>query len=413
MKLFPELREAMLNLTFNYPFWAMLLYTKVPPRITDDIPTLAVSLSETLINKDYFLSLERMSYRVAALAHEVTHAMLFHPARMAEYLMNGIRGEPFDIKRFNIAADFVINAWLRHCGFSLHESWLYSPDVDWQESVEDVYFRLKPPPEQGPGSGKDDGDGGKETWELGPAGRPDMPGEQFELPAGGSGSQDVHQPATEQPGEALEWKAAVEGAAMSAKAQGKLPAGIQRFVERYVEPKKPWKEIFRDFITSHAGYDQRNPHRFNQHKARTMGVLLNKRKSEVMGKVSITIDTSGSIGSSELSTFMGACVEILSECRPEEIIVLGVDYEVNNHAIVRDPYELEQFQPKGGGGTDMEATYKWLEENGHDDVEIAIILTDGWTSFTEEPHYPVVWVSTDKPEEDFPYGNYVKLDIEE
>jgi predicted metal-dependent peptidase len=65
-----------------------------------------------------------------------------------------------------------------------------------------------------------------------------------------------------------------------------------------------------------------------------------------------------------------------------------------------------------GGGTDMEAGFKYIETEGID-PEVFVCLTDGYTDFNPDnaPDYPVVWcISSDIQA---PYGDNIHFTLEQ
>lgn len=431
-----ELTEALSAITFQVPFVGCLLYDKMQIHTVDKLPsgaplpTLATDGNKIYINKEYFVGKLVIDYRMAAISHEVLHAMFFHPAKMLQYMRDGLHGQPFDAMRFNIAADYIINAMLKRCELGvLHPDWLWSKLVTADDRVEDIYARLTPPPQPTPppsgGSGDDDGDDGSSPSPAGGSspsggGEDDDDGkwtlesgdgknkEKFNAPDGGS--QDTHVAAEPEVSE-IEWKTAVAGAAIGAKAMGKLHGDLERFVDDYVEPKQNWMEILRDSIVARAGFDSVNWRRSNKRKMRETGVCYPTRHSWDIPLVAIIEDCSGSISSAELALFRGSIVEILTQCTPRETILMSVDTQVNHHAVLQDIEDLADWKARGGGGTNMEAGFKWLvDENYYPDV--VIVLTDGHTQFTAQPDFPVTWVSTDKEPSEYPYGTAVKMEVE-
>ena len=419
------LTEALSAITFQVPFVGCLLYDRMEIHTVDTLPhggpnpTLATDGTKIYINREYFTNELVTEYRMAAIAHEVLHAMFFHPAKMLQYQTVGLQGQPFDPARFNVAADFIINAMLKRCQLgAVHPKWLWSKLVTADDRVEDIYARLTPPPpppmpsipppgtcesENEGGEGSGDGDG---KWKLSSADGSNE--EEFDAPDGGS--QDTHIPAKPETSE-IEWKTSVSGAAIAAKSMGKLHGELDRIVGDYVEPKLNWMEILRDSIMARAGFDSINWRRSNKRKMRESGVCYPTRQSWDIPLVAIIEDCSGSISGKELATFRGAIAEILSQVKPRETILLSVSTRVNNHSIVYDLEDMEDFDAKGGGGTDMEEGFRWLIENSYW-PDVVIVLTDGYTPFTVAPDFPVTWVSTGKAVDQYPYGTAVKMEVE-
>jgi predicted metal-dependent peptidase len=130
-----------------------------------------------------------------------------------------------------------------------------------------------------------------------------------------------------------------------------------------------------------------------------------------MGEVVIQVDVSGSISKSELDHYNGHLKRIVEQCSPEVVHVLYTDTEVKRHDVFErgEEFALEFYS---GGGTDMEAGFDYLAQEGID-PEVFICLTDGYMSWnaSSAPSYPVVWcISSDVTA---PYGENVKFSLSE
>jgi len=445
MERFPELSEAMSSLSWAHPFWSTLIYDRLTLKVTDAIPTAATDGKYIFVNEAYFTGECDALERIFALAHETCHAMLDHPRRWQEYITFGFDGAPFDLQRANIAADLIVNAMLVHTkvGKIKHHTppqpgdWLLSPNVQWTDSFEDVYRRLTPPPSpppppsggsagdpsDGQGGGQGDPQQGQGTPQAGPEGGTQLP------QGGGAGSWEVaphperggrphqlHQPRSQDthiandggPSE-LEWKQSIEAAAIGAKAVGNMHADLARFITDYITPKRDWKQTLRDFFVRSRGRDRRDWRRSNKRKMHTMRIFVPKRHSWKVGNVLIIDDYSGSISNEEKRLYRGAMSAILTDCKPKCLRALAVTTQVCDDQILKTPAELEQWQPRGSGGTDMEAGFRHVLEDGWI-PDVAVVLTDGYTPFTDPPPFPVIWVSTGLAPEEYPYGSAVMME---
>jgi predicted metal-dependent peptidase len=130
-----------------------------------------------------------------------------------------------------------------------------------------------------------------------------------------------------------------------------------------------------------------------------------------MGEIVVQIDVSGSISKQELDYYNGHLQAILQAANPERVHVLYVDTSVQRH----DTFECgEEFglQFYSGGGTDMEAGFTYLSEQGID-PEVFVCLTDGYCSYNvgNAPSYPVVWCVSSGVVP--PYGELVSFSLKE
>lgn len=426
-------------LAWSHSFWSTLLYEQLKVVFTEDIPTLGVGGATLYCNPGYFEEPKfNDNNRIFMVAHEICHEMFFHPGMMQAYAQSGIDGEPFDAYRFNTAADYVINAMLiaQRVG-QYHEDWLYSKHFTIEDNVLDVYRRLKPknppPPQGGQGASQDQsGDGGNGSSSgvtqagdqqgqgsgQGKAGSQpqqydilDKDGNKVDETPKGRGTQDSHLFDEPSPHEEADWKQAVAGAHHQAKQIGHGSEALDRMVEDYIEHKRDWREELRDYVTVSRGretYDWRRAHKRKMSERR---VFVPTKLSYKMGPVVFVHDVSGSVSHKEHMATKGAGVGILTDCMPKSLRVLCCASHVTDDQQMDAVEEYLDWQPKGTGGTDMEAAFQYLIDD-NDIPELCIVLTDGWTPFTEPPPFPVVWLSTDKEVEHYPYGHAIKLELE-
>jgi len=112
----------------------------------------------------------------------------------------------------------------------------------------------------------------------------------------------------------------------------------------------------------------------------------------------LAIDTSGSIGQHELTTFLSEVKGICDTVKPSKVRVLYWDTQVCRDEV----YEMDELdtlprstKPSGGGGTMVECVPEYMGEHGIK-PQATIILTDGylgnsWGQWT----CPTLWVILD------------------
>jgi len=426
---FPEWTRALSTIAWSFAFWSTLLYEMLKTQLTQAIPTLGVGGGVLYVNKDYFCDPKfNDANRVFMIAHELSHEMLFHPHYMAEYAHSGIDGEPLDQQRLNCAADYIVNDMLVRFGIGeYHKDWLLSPHFTWEDNLFDVYRRLKPknpPPPQGGGDGQgESGQGedqqGEEQNPTGGAGEGNQSQQaQYDIldkegnvvgetPAGQQ-QFDEHKFDEPSPHSMEDWKQAVAGAHQVAKEMGQGSTAMDRFVNDYLESKRDWRRELWDYVTPHRGRDLRNYKRIHKRKLYERRIPVPTRHSHKLGVIAMIHDVSGSVSMAEHQLCRGAAVGILSQLPPKELRVMSVaDMVITDDIIEVDEYA--EWQPKGGGGTDMEAAFRKMLDEGYI-PDLCIVLTDGYTAFTTPPPFPVVWLSTSLPVDEFKYGHAIRLE---
>jgi predicted metal-dependent peptidase len=104
-------------------------------------------------------------------------------------------------------------------------------------------------------------------------------------------------------------------------------------------------------------------------------------------QATVILDTSGSIDSDLLASFLGE-IDGVACASGAAIEILEVDSEVRARTLaMRAPHRVQ-----GGGSTDLRAAFTMLEANGSR-VDVIIVLTDGMTPWpTKRPRAPVIGV---------------------
>ena len=179
---------------------------------------------------------------------------------------------------------------------------------------------------------------------------------------------------------------------------GKLGSGGDRDLAELLQPQVDWKEVLRDFITETcAGSDYATYRRPNRRYI-GMDIIMPSGVSEKVEELVLAIDTSGSIGQSELSVFLSEVGSVCDTVTPSCVRILYWDTEVCRE----EKYEIHELanitkstKPSGGGGTMVECVPKYMAEHGIK-PQATIILTDGylggsWGSWT----CPTLWCILD------------------
>lgn len=342
------------------------------------------------------------------IAHEVMHCACGHPWRR----------DNRDPKKWNIAADYAINAILVDAGFQLPEGGLL--DSQWDgKSAEWIFDRL---PNQGSGSkgsqrGQKGGSGDDQA-----SGRPgDQDGQgsagagQGDAPGAPGGPdnalgevRDAPTDADARSAEATEadWKRATQEAARAAQVRGTVPGSLKRFADERKRSRVDWKSVLRRFVQSHA----KNDYSWTRPNKRFMarGLYLPALHSEEMGPIVAAVDTSGSIDSVLLSQFASEIQGIADEMQPEKVVVMYCDARVHR-VDVFERGEAIEMAPCGGGGTDFRPVFRKLADL--DEVPVCVVyLTDLYGTFPDtEPETPTLWVSPTRGYT-VPFGEYVEVD---
>ena len=189
-----------------------------------------------------------------------------------------------------------------------------------------------------------------------------------------------------------EIREAVVGAAQAAGA-GNVPANVARMIKELTEPKMDWREILRQQIQSliKNDYSFMRPNRKGWH----MNAILPGMNFDTTIDICIALDMSGSIGNAQASDFLSEIKGIMQEFKDFKIKLWCFDTKVYNEADF-DGYsidEFENYQIKGGGGTEFDANWKYMKDHDIQPKKF-IMFTDGypWKSWGDPDYCDTVFI---------------------
>jgi predicted metal-dependent peptidase len=172
-----------------------------------------------------------------------------------------------------------------------------------------------------------------------------------------------------------------------AKNIGRLPAHLQRYLEQFMLRKAPqlnWRKAIRIFSESSRKTYIKNTLKKPSKRYGTVPGIKVKRKQKVL----LAIDTSGSIGYEELTTFFSEIYHIWRT--GAEVRIVECDAAIGN------VYEYRGVTPKavtGGGGTSFDPPLIYANEEYLPDM--MIYFTDGYGTVPQmKLRFPLLWVIT-------------------
>jgi len=352
--------------------------------VRDDVPTACTNGIDCKYGSKFIKDMTDSDLR-GLIMHENLHKVFQHM-----FLWQHLYKE--DGRTANMACDYVINIIIddirvRTGGFvTLPKGGLLDRKYEGMDS-QTVYNMLREDGDGGAGSGGEGEGFDDHDWESGEA----MSQEEIEQIG-----KDINQ-------------AIRQGQLMA----GKLGGNKSRDLGALIEPKVDWREQLREFVSSTAvGKDistwQRVSRRWLQHD-----MYMPSTITENVGRIVVAIDTSGSIGTAELSKFLSEVQGICINTKPEKVDLLYWDTDVAAHEV----YTQEQLdkltsstKPAGGGGTDVACVSKYLKDN-QIRPECVIVLTDGyiygdWGTW----NVPVLWTIVGGNKVVPPMGTTIHLD---
>jgi predicted metal-dependent peptidase len=189
-----------------------------------------------------------------------------------------------------------------------------------------------------------------------------------------------------------------------AKLQGDLPLGIKILVPKLQTELISWEDELYTVIENSVKFDYKllPPNK----RYITQGIALPSLSGEKI-KIVIAIDSSGSINQNLLNRFLNEVEAVMNTFSSFEIDLLIADAKVHQHHILYPGDEIE-YTIKGGGGTNFENTFLYVDEN-IDTITLFLYFTDGLGKFPiDEPNYDVIWVLENNDVE-IPFGRKIIL----
>ena len=368
-----RLAKAKTSLVLEHPFIGTIALG-MPHTYQEGVGTACTNGKRVLYDPKFVSDLtdEELKFLVA---HECMHPMLEH----------NFRRQSRNPKRWNMAADYVINQLLTDEGIGkfIEGGCLNKSLYDAGQGVSEAIYNLLP--EQ---DGDGDGNG------------PGMGGTGQDLEDGEGTVQDQNQ-------QAAEWKVKVAQAAQAAKMMGKLSAGMARLVDDILNPTVDWRDVLQKFVVKHKT-DQRSFSRPNR-RFLSQGFYMPSRSGERMGPIAFFVDCSGSVDDHQLAQMAAEVRMVHEDLRPEKLHVVYFDAEVTHYDCFL-PDDTVSISFHGGGGTDVRTAFDYLDAEGHaDGLACTIVLTDGYTPYPTGSSTPVIWAMT--TDMNAPFGEHCRVKV--
>jgi predicted metal-dependent peptidase len=389
-----KLTTARVGLLLKAPFFGNMATRMRIVDASDWCPTAATNGRDFMYNVDFVkkLSVKKLEF---LFAHEILHCIFDHFGRV------GSRDRTLS----NIAQDYAVNQILvdERIGEKITEVKICYDSkyrgMAWEEIYDDLWDKAEKismpellkqlgdlldehiKEQEGPGAeGDDKTKDGK--------GKPSLTKEEAEKLR-----QEIK--------EAMIQSAAAAGA-------GKVPAGIMRMIKNLTEPKMDWRQLVQQEIQSIV----RNDYAFTRPNRKSMhsGAILPGMKEATTIDVAISIDMSGSIGDEDATAFLSEIKGIMDQYEDFKINLWCFDTDIYNWKQIThdEAHELEEYEPKGGGGTDFEVNWQFMQENGIQPKKF-IMFTDGYPcgGWGDEDYCDTIFIVKGNENAEAPFGQTV------
>jgi predicted metal-dependent peptidase len=363
----------------RWPYISSVLFNlRLVETNSPELPTMAVDAGWRLYYSPEFVMKESPESLATVLIHECMHCLMSHNERFVNFAEN--ERNPF---LWNVCADCAINQILDDAKMPWTDSITPVRYADYEDTgmnstqiTETAYALLMKWVEENKSSSdfrftpEDCGsvaNGIPRTYEL-------------DRRHGEAPSMDI-----EQQKSSLD---RVAGAVLYGSTdRGDIPAGLLRWAEEHLDPQVNWRKqlgvSLRRAVASIAGrrdYSYMRPSR-RQEAMRLIGssVLLPSLRQPAPPRVSIVVDTSGSIGDDDLRKFIGEIAGIVKAVGfMGGVKVIPCDAIAYAPQTFRNSNQLGNLTLQGGGGTDMREGIQAAVE-ARQKPDVIVVVTDGFT----------------------------------
>lgn len=362
-KILDKLITARVGLLLRHPFFGNLATRLKMVDASDWCHTLATDGRNFYFNYGFVNKLTPKDAEFG-FAHEVLHNVFDHMGRR----------DSRDPMLSNIAADYATNQILKDERIGTVPSFIkiFQDDkyrgMSYEQIYDDIYEKaekidigslgelLDEHLDDGSGEGGEGGEDGEEVNGSG-KGRPKLTAEE---------KKQIRD----------EIKEAMVAAAQSAGA-GRVPAGVQRMIKDFTEPKMDWRQLLRMNIQSilKSNFSFSRPNRKSQHCGAVLPGMMNEETIDV----SVAIDMSGSISDVQAMDFLSEVKGIMDEYKDFKLDLWCFDTEVYGYKQFTGDTadEIMEYKCQGGGGTSFEANWDFMK---NEDIQPKkfIMFTDGY-----------------------------------
>jgi predicted metal-dependent peptidase len=394
-KIVEKLITARIGLLLRHPFFGNLATRLRLVDATDWCATLATDGRHFYYNNDFVHALTPKECEFG-FAHEVLHNVFDHMGRR----------ESRDPQLSNIAADYAANqilkderigdvpSFIKIFQDNKYRGWSYEQiyeEIEKNAVKIDISQLGELLDEHLDGEGDGDGDG-EDGDEKDGKGRPKLTPEEKKA------IRD-------------EIKEAMVAAAQSAGA-GKVPAGIQRMIQSFTEPKMDWRQMLRMNIQSifKSNFSFTRPNRKSQHCGAVLPGMMNEETIDV----SVCIDMSGSISNAMARDFLSEVKGIMEEYKDFKLDLWCFDTDIYAYKQFTGDTadEINEYEPQGGGGTDFDVNYQFMKDNDIQPKKF-IMFTDGYPcgSWGDEDYCDTLFIVHGNKEIIAPFGQTAHYEL--
>lgn len=191
-----------------------------------------------------------------------------------------------------------------------------------------------------------------------------------------------------------------------------VPDDVKRMIGELTAPKMDWREVLRSQLES----SQKRDFTFMRPSKRSGEVIFPGMSKDEELKVTVAIDTSGSISEEMLRDFVSEIQGIMDQYQDYEVTIMQFDTKVYGvETFTADGGEdISEYEIRGGGGTDFDAVWNYMKANEMEPDQL-VMFTDGYPfgSWGDPDYCDSLFVIHGDPEQriESPFGMTIHYDV--
>jgi len=354
------IQKSRINMLMQYPFFG-ILSLKLELVVDYSIPTIETNGTQLIYNPNFIkkYTIKQINFLIA---HEILHCALRHLSR----------AKTRNIKKWNYACDCAVNSILiNDCSNSIFDTpknALYKDEFK-NMAAEEIYSSL--PDNYSTNNTNFD----SHPWDK---------TVQSEIE---SCEKD--------------WQTSLINAAKSAQSKnaGSIPGFVERYINKLTNPQKDWRILLTEFIEPDSSdYNFTRPdYRIDYDEFGCFLPSIYDEEEKAVKQILFWIDTSGSINDNELNRIFSEVAGAVQQFNSFEGYLGFFDSKAYPPTEFNDITSLMEIKPIGGGGTDFNVPFNFVNDNDEfNNIKCIIMLTDGYCNFPSNQitDIPVIWLIT-------------------
>ena len=401
-----KVTRAKIELMLTSPFWGSLA-TRLELKDWDG-DTFATNGKYLFCPDPKYYENWTFSQLVFVIAHETWHCAGGHLFRMKDK----------DHFTWNVATDLATNFLLQRNNFHLAPGGLNDPEYN-EMTAEKIYQLLvnnNNEQEKNKKSKEGEKSDGDETSNATKEKYPDVPRDLIEPEKDPSKkSKEINSSKTPDSGIdpkelEQEWQEGLGEAVRHAHQQGRMPAGMERYIDEILAPKVPWQEVLYRYLQTAKGntdYTTYPFHRSHIHREMYLPSLRGEMIEVVCG-----LDNSGSISKDDLTRYFSELRGICSIFGSYTIHLFQADSAIHSYDVITDDSDIPNVSV-GGGGTDFTPVFEKILDEQLEELPV-VYFSDLDGKFPDN-HYGdgVFWLARkhqlNQRRKSVPFGTIVEI----